>query len=129
MLTSGIFEKFPDIKFIMPHSGGFIPYISGRLNLYESIMSPSSFEKAPKGVDHYLKKLYYDTAMLGNDAQLRCILDYIPIQKIVFGTDSPNPVITRMTNLLYDSEILSEEKRSLIFHKNAHELFPRLKNK
>jgi predicted TIM-barrel fold metal-dependent hydrolase len=129
MLTSGIFEKFPHIKFIMPHAGGFIPYASGRLNLYESIMSPAIFEKAPKGVDHYLKNLYYDTAMLGNDVQLRCFLDYIPIHKIVFGTDSPNPVITRMTDLLQDNKILSEEKRKLIFSQNAYELFPRFKNK
>lgn len=127
MLTSGIFEKFPHIKFIMPHAGGFIPLVSGRLNLYESIMSPTSFQNAPKGVDHYLKNLYYDTAMLGNDVQLRCFLDYIPIHKIVFGTDSPNPVITRMIELLHNDDILSDEKRKLIFCQNSYELFPRLK--
>jgi len=89
-------------------------------------MSPSSFIQAPKGVDHYLKHLYYDTAMLGDETQLRCFLDYIPQEKILFGTDSPNAVITGMLELLNQCDAMTDEKRELIFHKNALNLFPRL---
>lgn len=38
MLFSGVFEIYSNIRFIVPHAGGVIPYLAGRINLYEILM-------------------------------------------------------------------------------------------
>lgn len=129
LLTAGVFDRYPRINFIVPHAGGVIPYLAGRLKLYE-VLVPHIFKLAPQGVDYYLKRLYYDTAMSTARAQLRCLTDYIPFEQIVVGTDYPfipDAGLNLVLNGLKDCDFITDKQRELIYSKNMLRLFPKLK--
>ena len=73
------------IKIIVPHAGGVIPYLAGRIDLYP-LMMPHLKENIPKGVLYYLKRLYYDVAMSTSKPTLRCLNEFISADKILIGT-------------------------------------------
>lgn len=129
MLFSGVFEKYSNIKFIVPHAGGVIPYLAGRIKLYETLM-PSLRGNIPKGTDHYLKNLYYDTAMSTSAATLRCLSEFVSVENILVGTDYPfvlDEGIGQTLDLLSQYPHFSEVELELIHFKNMKRLFPRFK--
>jgi predicted TIM-barrel fold metal-dependent hydrolase len=128
LLTAGVFDQFPNIHFIIPHAGGVIPYLAGRFKLYEKFLAPSAFQNTPKGVDHYLKRLFYDTAMATSPSTLRCLTDYVSCEQIVMGTDSPF-VSDEGIRAVFDSfngcDFISSDQKEMIRYKNLERLFPK----
>jgi len=44
MVMSGVFQEYPDLKLIVPHTGGFVPYIRGRVGrLIDEWTSPEGW--------------------------------------------------------------------------------------
>lgn len=131
MLFSGVFEKYSNIKFIVPHAGGAIPYLAGRINLYETLM-PTLKEKIPKGTYYYLKNLYYDTAMSTSIATLNCLREFVSVQNILVGSDYPfvtDEGVAAQFKLLEQYPCFSSSERELINYKNMEHLFPRFRTK
>ncbi len=129
MLFSGIFETYNQIKFIVPHAGGVIPYLAGRIDLYPSMM-PRLKENIPKGALYYLKNLYYDVAMSTSLPTLRCLKEFVSADKILIGTDYPfvsENGIDQILTSLEQYPYFSSEELELIKYKNMEILFPRLK--
>ncbi len=125
MLFNGIFEKYDRIKFIIPHAGGTIPYIAGRISLYETLM-PSLKENIPKGAEYYLKNLYYDTAMSTSANTLDCLRNFASISNILIGTDYPfvsEDGVNKQIKSFFDYPHFTEEEKILICHKNMENLF------
>ena len=87
MVFAGIFERFPNIPLILPHLGGAIPYIQGRLDSgYRN--HPPCRKNISKPPSHYFKDFYYDSVSF-NVAALRCALEVAGPEHLVFGTDFP----------------------------------------
>lgn len=131
MLFAGIFEKYSNIRFIIPHAGGVIPYLAGRLNLYETLM-PHLKKNIPQGVNYYLQKLYYDTAMSTSAATLGCLKEFIPIENILLGTDYPFVIgegIDKQLNLFNEYPHFNATEKEMICQGNMRRLFPRFKKK
>jgi len=129
MLFKGIFEKYENIKFIIPHAGGTIPYLAGRINLYETLI-PSLKENIPKGAYHYLKNLYYDTAMSTSTATLNCLREFVPIKNILVGTDYPFIIdkgIEEQFKLLEQYPYFSSSEKECVNHENMRRLFLRFR--
>lgn len=129
LLFSGIFEKYPNIKFIVPHGGGVIPFLAGRLDLFQKLM-PALSEKAPKSVYHYLKNLYFDTGMSTSDASLSCLREFVSAEKMLLGTEYPfvnEAGIETQLKALEQYPHFSSKDRELIYHQNMETLFPRFK--
>lgn len=86
LVLSGIFNEFPDIKFITHHAGAMIPTFGQRLRwlLYQS--------RVPLGlknpVDHF-RKFYGDTALYGSTAGLMCAYEFFGADHLLYGTDAP----------------------------------------
>jgi aminocarboxymuconate-semialdehyde decarboxylase len=60
MIYSGLFEKYPNLTLILPHSGGTIPLLLERINNgYRAF--PDCRDNISKLSGEYLKKFYYDT--------------------------------------------------------------------
>lgn len=88
LIFSGVFERFPDLKFCVVHGGGFTPFQIGRLDKgYE--MKPGlagkHISKAPR---EYLKQLYLDTVVHDAGA-LRYLVELMGADHILLGTDYP----------------------------------------
>jgi predicted TIM-barrel fold metal-dependent hydrolase len=77
-------QRFPDIKIILPHLGGFAPFLSARLDqlqdhfLPDSAMSPSM----------QAKYFWYDTVN-ANPASLRLTEELVGTDHLLMGTDYP----------------------------------------
>ena len=90
MTFKGTFEKCKNIKFILPHSGGTIPFLYPRWDMmYLSLPDSHLIKKLPYQPSHYLRKHYYDTAVSYYHSSLRCTLDFVGVDHMVFGSDLP----------------------------------------
>ena len=143
LLYSGRLQRFPNIRFIMAHGGGTVPYLAHRiasgLGMEEpargrgpggagSLGVPGPFHEAPEEGLGLLKGLYYDTASPGQ-AHLTALQEFVGPSQLVFGTDGgwTPPIQTAQTIdelLAYDGFDRSE--LNAVEQGNAKGLFPRL---
>lgn len=129
LLRSGVFHKFPDIRFILSHNGGTIPFLAGRIaSLIERRYPYQEF--APNGVTHYFKRLFYDCTTSTSEATLRCLRAFVPTTQILFGSDypfAPEPVGARGISDIASFDGFSEADRKRIAYDNIAGLMPRLR--
>ncbi|WP_077612471.1 amidohydrolase family protein [Clostridium sp. Marseille-P2415] len=132
MILKGIPNRFPEIKFIIPHAGAFLPILADRIAPAIKMM-PLSFggQIGKDGADIYgtLKGLYYDLAGACLPRQLANLVQITDIDHFVYGSDypyTPEPACRMLADALDKTEMLTEEKRRRIYFKNALCLFPGL---
>tara|TARA_A100000164_G_scaffold371006_1_gene397988 strand:- start:189 stop:1229 length:1041 start_codon:yes stop_codon:yes gene_type:complete len=129
LISTGTLERFPNIKFITAHAGGTAPYIAARLvEKGEKIAEVA--EKAPRGIMHYLKSLYFGTAQAASSPALKALLEVVDTSKIVFGTDlpiSPPSLVDNSNTFLNESIDISPKQKYSILRGNAENLMPRFK--
>jgi predicted TIM-barrel fold metal-dependent hydrolase len=83
-MQANIPSRFPDIKIILPHLGGFAPFLIARLDQTQDLFLPAS---APSP-SVQAKYFWYDTVN-ANPASLRCTQEAIGVDHLLFGTDYP----------------------------------------
>ena len=88
LVLSGTLERFPDLRLICAHAGGFAPYITDRLEAAWE-RNPESRRRAPAGPLAYLRRLFYDTAASANPYTLAALLALAAPDHVLFGTDFP----------------------------------------
>ncbi len=117
MVYSGMVERFSKIKFIVPHLGGAIPYLFGRLDI-GWIAYPECSENLSDPPSNSLKKLYYDVVSL-HVPSLMCAYDSVGAEKMLFGTDYPH-VIGNMLGVIKSVKDLniSKQEKEQIFSQN-----------
>jgi 6-methylsalicylate decarboxylase len=77
-------SRFPDIKIVLPHLGGFAPFLMERLDQQKAhFLSDSAIAPSVQA-----KYFWYDTVN-GNPSALRCTIDTVGIDHLVLGTDYP----------------------------------------
>ncbi len=127
MIFDGFLEKHPDIKIILSHLGGFIPYLYRRLNVFTEVSAVDpvltgrvNLKKQPS---EYLDRFYYDSAV-GNTEALELCVKLFGIERILFGTDYPYLENAEIKTVDYINRAkLSEQERKQLFHLNAEKLF------
>lgn len=136
LILSGAMDRYPGIRFILAHAGGFVPYISYRILLTMINAMPKRRQawtildqkrQVPRllGV---LKRFYYDIALSASPAALPSLLEVAAADHITYGSDFPfaPPPAVRFLNGQYERYPLSDDLRSAIDRGNAEALFPRL---
>lgn len=83
MMQSGFTARFPNIKTIMPHLGGTLPFLMHRLDRPLRRFMPDG---AP--LQEVSKKFWYDSVN-GFPGALRLACETYGVDRIVFGTDYP----------------------------------------
>ncbi len=93
--------RYPNIKFILSHAGGTLPYLAGRI-IGGSKINPVVREKVPD-VAGELRKFWFDTALSASPSSLAALLEFADPKRIVFGTDfpfAPSPIIQAHTRAI-----------------------------
>ena len=91
MIFDGFFERYRNIKLIVSHGGGALPYLAGRLDFcYEKM--PALAENVPEKPSHYLRRLYYDAVVYEKSALQLCIETAGSQDQILYGSDYPHPI-------------------------------------
>ncbi|HTO68354.1 MAG TPA: amidohydrolase family protein [Myxococcota bacterium] len=119
---SGTLDRCPNLKIILSHAGGFVPYAAYRMGLAAS----------PKG-DLFdgvaqLKKFWFDTALSGSPTALPSLFAFAAPGHVLYGSDWPfasDPVIGAF-NGMYESFPVDSAQRASIDRGAAEQLFPRL---
>jgi 6-methylsalicylate decarboxylase len=123
ILFSGTAAKFPDMRFILSHSGGTLPFLAGR---FERQAATQKYSFLTGGVMPELRKFYYDVAQGNTGPQLAALARLAPISQILFGTDYPFRPGSEAVQGLRDFGF-SEADLAAIERDNALALLPRLK--
>ena len=120
MLANGTLEKFPNLKFIVPHCGSFLPYMKQRAGaMFQMLASMNLMETVNFSAG--IEKLFFDTAGDPMPEQLDMLLKIASLDKIIFGTDYPYvpaQVILRKKKV-FDAEIKLRNWTEKIYFDNA----------
>jgi aminocarboxymuconate-semialdehyde decarboxylase len=88
MCFHGVFRDFPDIRWVIGHLGGAIPYLMERLD-----NGFRDFAECRAVIDElpsvYLKRLHYDTVSFSGPA-LRMVRELVGVDHMVMGSDYPH---------------------------------------
>lgn len=128
MVLKGMFEKLPDLVFVLPHAGGAIPFLYPRWDMiYQQRQIKDAGKVLPHPPSYYLKKHYFDIALSFQHLCLKGTLDLCGIDKLVFGVDTPfgESVLADQFESIETFGFTDNEKEKL-FYKNAKNIFPRL---
>ena len=123
LIFSGTLERCPEVRIIVPHNGGVLPFLAGRIAQFGRLHQ----QRAPQGAVGYLRRLYYDTAISTTGHTLSSLLELVDRSQIVYGSDWPwNPSVDYFNQELALSAFFSDADRKGIYRDNALSLLPRL---
>jgi predicted TIM-barrel fold metal-dependent hydrolase len=78
-------ERYPRIKYVVPHLGGIIPMLLQRLDN----QAPSQHPDLPERPSATARRFYYDTVSHGSQAALLCAWKAFGADHLVAGSDYP----------------------------------------
>jgi 6-methylsalicylate decarboxylase len=125
MMFSGVLERYPDISIILPHGGGFLPYVGARLST--SRFRGDGIERDQ--VREHLRRFYYDTASPMSPYSTPTLLTAADPSHLLYGTDwhqVASEIVAENAVALDNDPALDESTRRAIGRDNALALFPRL---
>jgi predicted TIM-barrel fold metal-dependent hydrolase len=124
LVRNGICRNYPNIKFILSHAGGFVPYASHRMAL--SIMG--DIGRSPIDSLDDFAGFYFDTALSSSAAALPSLLAFARPGHVTFGSDWPYAPVVAGKLFAAGLETypgLDQNTRGAIARENALALFPR----
>lgn len=132
LILSGAMDKFPGIRFLLAHAGGFAPYIASRIlltMLNNKDTALSALAALGDKRQSVLRRFYYDVALSASPAALPSLLEVADPGRITYGTDFPfaPSVAIDFLNMQYEKYPLDPLQRAAIDRANSEALFPRLK--
>ena len=113
MCFHGMFRDFPDIRWVIGHLGGAIPYLMERLdNGFRDFAECRAHIDALPST--YLKRLHYDTVSFSGPA-LRMVRDLVGSDHMVMGSDYPHMLgsIDRAVTSIAGLDIPEHEKQAI----------------
>jgi 6-methylsalicylate decarboxylase len=125
LVRNGIRTRYPNIRFILSHAGGFVPYASHRMAV--AIMADTGRSFADSLDD--FSSFYFDTALSSSAAALPTLLAFAKPGHVTFGSDWPFAPVT--VGKLFAAGLetypgIDAQTRNAIDRTNALALFPRL---
>jgi 4-oxalmesaconate hydratase len=127
-IQADLFKDFPDLKFIIPHGGGAVPYHWGRYRGLADMLEQPTLD------GHVMQNVYFDTCVY-HQPGINLLFDVIDINNILFGSEMIGAVrgIDPETGHYFDDtkryvDALNLPKNNLakIYEGNARRVYPRL---
>jgi len=87
LIFDGVMERFPKLKIVLPHAGGYLAHYWARMD-HAHAARPDCHTVIKKKPTSYLKKFYFDTITFDRD-MLRNLIDKWGDDHVVLGTDYP----------------------------------------
>ena len=118
-------RRYPRIRFVLSHAGGFVPYASHRM---ATTIAHVTGRDLPDVLEDF-QAFHFDTALSSSPAALPTLLAFAQPDHVVFGSDwpySPTSVVQYFANGLDTYPGLDTARRAAINRDNAASLFPRL---
>jgi 4-oxalmesaconate hydratase len=133
LLRSRVFKDFPDLKIIVGHGGGYVPYQVGRARAFR--LNEMRRDPSLESFDESLRRLYFDT-VLYNQESLELLFKVAGPDRCLFGSDKPangsviDPATGRSLNdikpMIEAIPWLTDADRYAIYEGNARKVYSRL---
>jgi predicted TIM-barrel fold metal-dependent hydrolase len=123
LITAGILTRFPDLKFVFAHFGGVTPFIKERFDsVYKMLRGREIVGDLGALPSDYLKKIYIDTCGVSTVSALKCTIEMVGAEHVLWGSDYPgNPDVPASIGTIESLDITSEGKTAML-GENASQL-------
>ncbi len=124
LIYEGVLDRYPKLKVLAAHGGGFQPTNAARSDR-SCFVSPTncspdvSLKKEPS---EYLKQLYFDSLVFTPE-NLRHLVAEVGATQVVVGSDHPIPWDEHPIDVVLRTSTLSPAERAAILGANAETLF------
>ncbi|WP_243653517.1 amidohydrolase family protein [Pseudonocardia endophytica] len=127
LVRNQIVSRYPNIRFILSHAGGFVPYAAHRM----AVGMAGDTGRTPREILDDFRSFYFDTALSAGPASLLAVLNFARPDHVLYGSDWPFAPSSAVT---YFNAGLAEYTANTPFgptvaaavdHRNAEQLFPR----
>jgi aminocarboxymuconate-semialdehyde decarboxylase len=120
LIFGGVLDRFPKLEFVLPHAGGALPFLIGRLQHGWTVRPELAHTQ--QGPETYLRRFYYDTIAHSDDA-LAYLIKTVGSDRVLLGSDycfdmgyeRPVQVVERQAQL-------APSEQNAIFSENAANL-------
>ncbi|GGD39047.1 4-oxalomesaconate hydratase [Microbacterium faecale] len=129
LIKGDLFRDFPELKIIIPHGGGAVPYHWGRFRGLAMALGRPDLE------EHLLDNVFFDTCVY-HQPGIDLLTDVVPVSNVLFASEMIGAVrdIDPRTGHSFDdtkryidaTPNLTAEERRQVFETNARRIAPRL---
>jgi 4-oxalmesaconate hydratase len=128
LVQGNLFADLPDLRLVIPHGGGAVPYHWGRYRGLADMLGQPPVESNVMG------NVYFDTCVY-HQPGIDLLLDVVDIPNILFGSEMVGAVrgIDPRTGHYYDdtrryieAASLDDGARAAVFQGNVRRVYPRL---
>ena len=128
LLQGDLFRDFPQLRFVIPHGGGAVPYHWGRYRGLADML------KKPDLRRHLMRNVFFDTCVY-HQPGINLLLEVVDIENVLFGsemvgavrgTDPQTGFPFDDTRRYIDASALSDAQRQQVCESNARRVYPRL---
>jgi 6-methylsalicylate decarboxylase len=85
MLLNGTLARYPDIRWIVPHAGGTLPFLAPRIAGISMMLGADD----PAAVATQLRRLHYDLAGSASGPVVSALLTLVDKDRVLYGSDWP----------------------------------------
>ena len=146
LVFQGVTKKYPNIKWILSHAGGALPFLAWRVAFGFEWQNPTIADTLVRTTEKLtgrfarsildegagalaeLKNFYFDTALSATPFAFAALKEFVPPSQILFGTDYPYAqefVVAETKQSLVDYNGFDRAEQELISRGNAVRLFPK----
>ncbi|MEZ5660011.1 MAG: amidohydrolase family protein [Burkholderiaceae bacterium] len=128
LIQGDLFKDFPDLRFVIPHGGGAVPYHWGRYRGLAQMLDKPLLD------GHVMNNVFFDTCVY-HQPGIDLLFEVIPVKNILFGSEMVGAVrgIDPETGFNFDDTkryvdklAISAEDKAAVFAGNARRVYPRL---
>jgi aminocarboxymuconate-semialdehyde decarboxylase len=124
LIFEGTLDRFPGLKVIAAHGGGYLPSYADRSD-HPCLVSPKNCNadiKLKKKPTEYLKQIYFDSLVFTPEA-IRHLVAQVGASQIMIGSDYPYPWQLQPVDHIFASTSLSDDEKADILGRTAAKLF------
>jgi 4-oxalmesaconate hydratase len=128
LIQGDLFSDFPQLRLIIPHGGGAVPYHWGRFRGLADMLNRPPLD------EHLMNNVFFDTCVY-HQPGIDLLVNVIDTKNILFGSEMLGAVrgVDPSTGYYFDdtkryidAARLNDEQRHAIYEGNARAVFPRL---
>jgi aminocarboxymuconate-semialdehyde decarboxylase len=124
LIFEGTFDRYPGLKVIAAHGGGFLPSYADRSD-HACLVGPKGCNpevQLKKQPTEYLKQIYFDSLIFSPEA-IRHLVAQVGASQVVLGSDYPYPWEMNPVGPILATESLSDDQKADILGRTAAKLF------
>ena len=124
MIRAGVPDRYPDLKVVLVHAGGFLPYQFGRVEHWLATdRVPTVPKQSPSTTSSALSWFYYDTVVHSRKV-VEFLIDLVGSSQLLAGSDCPFAMSDWSLIGANGDDYLGSSDRAAILGANAERIFP-----